>query len=666
MDPWEKKPSEEQLKKDLEMELNLPRDDIRSHAWFHGGISREQAVKSLKEDGEFLVRDSISKPGSYVLGVMWNKEVLHFVINKTIQQEYTPYAKIQYQLENNVFDSVPALVMYYHGKKPVSRTSHAIIRMPVNRTLPLSYTDTKYALANQKNSDIPVYGVVTPKVITPRMSGVPQFQKRLSRDESENCYDSPNSRPIEKETSQPRTITPEEKALYSYPIKMKNTSEIMNSMKIDENNYKTDQNLNMENLSYLDEKPVRDDGNHSNNKETILLRDKPGNLLYEEFSRNRFLSDNMEPDYVEGDNFAPARVNQTNSVPHDVIQPPDIFQNQADPVQPAVIVQHPRLPTNQMSSKFHPTEFKCNILPDDHRILDNRVLANVQDMLINNSSLVLGQHILSLDVELLQMLSIPDGCLSGLELLTLPQGSYLRSDLQERFNCLRLWCSVTIVYCMEIEKRVKLLHAWIQLADTIAYKLGDMFAFAAIMEGLASKQVRDLRLTWELLRKSYTSSALLHDTKLRSHFKKHQQGRTVLNITQTSIPPIMPVVHLLDMDWTPLTSRDWHQPINKQVTDSLPKDGLWVDCTDSFGLEVFIRHLTFVRSIISKTTTYQLNANSKLQDFRPEQDILDSFRTELHMVVLWGQKGLQSNGQERFMKYEQMLNLLVTKAEPSI
>ncbi|XP_033103503.1 breast cancer anti-estrogen resistance protein 3-like isoform X2 [Anneissia japonica] len=630
MDSRQNEPTPDQLKKDLEMELNLPHDDIRSHAWFHGGISREIAVKSLKQDGEFLVRDSISKQGSYVLGVMWHNEVLHYVINKTIQQEYTPYAKIQYQLENNVFDSVPALIMFYHGKKPISRTSNAIIRMPVNRTLPLSYTDSKYAETNLKQTDAPVYGPLPTKVITPRMSDLPerfQLHKQLSKDESETYYDTPIG-------SRSKIIDPPNQDLYSYPNKTR-TCEIMSPKEMDANNsdIKTDQNF-----SYLHEKPVRDDGitDHSNIEK---LKDDSSQLVYESFSRNRFLSETGEPDSEAQEPLT---------------------------VHPTGIVQHPRLPTNQMCSQFHPSDFKCNILPENHRILDIQVLSKVQDFLINVNPSILAQHILSLDVELLQMLSIPDGCLSGLELLTLPQGCYLRNDLQERMNCLRLWCAVTIVYCMEIEKRVNLLHAWIQVAEATIFKMGDLFAFEAIMEGLASKQVRDLRLTWELLRKSYTSSALLHDTKLRSHFKEHQQGKTVLTLSQTSIPAIMPIVQLLEMDWTSLTSRDWHQPINKEVTDNLPKDGLWVDSTDSFGLEVFKRHLSLVRNIISKTTTYQLNANSKLQSFMPEKDILDSFRTELHMVILWGQKGLHSNGKDRVMKYEQMLNLLATKAEPSI
>ncbi|XP_076134824.1 megakaryocyte-associated tyrosine-protein kinase isoform X3 [Alosa pseudoharengus] len=48
--------------------------------WFHGKISGPQAVKKLKprEDGLFLVRESIRHPGDYVLCVSFAGEVIHY------------------------------------------------------------------------------------------------------------------------------------------------------------------------------------------------------------------------------------------------------------------------------------------------------------------------------------------------------------------------------------------------------------------------------------------------------------------------------------------------------------------------------------------------------------------------------------------------------------
>lgn len=49
-------------------------------SWFHGKISGPEAVKKLKprEDGLFLVRESIRHPGDYVLCVSFSGDVIHY------------------------------------------------------------------------------------------------------------------------------------------------------------------------------------------------------------------------------------------------------------------------------------------------------------------------------------------------------------------------------------------------------------------------------------------------------------------------------------------------------------------------------------------------------------------------------------------------------------
>ncbi|XP_056429663.1 megakaryocyte-associated tyrosine-protein kinase isoform X2 [Hyla sarda] len=50
--------------------------------WFHGSISGHQAVQQLqsKEEGAFLLRESVRHPGDYVLCVSHNGEVIHYRI----------------------------------------------------------------------------------------------------------------------------------------------------------------------------------------------------------------------------------------------------------------------------------------------------------------------------------------------------------------------------------------------------------------------------------------------------------------------------------------------------------------------------------------------------------------------------------------------------------
>lgn len=68
----------------LELELSLPSEQIISHAWYHGMLSRGAAEALLQQDREFLVRDSYSQPSNYVLSCRTNGQHMHFVIQRVI------------------------------------------------------------------------------------------------------------------------------------------------------------------------------------------------------------------------------------------------------------------------------------------------------------------------------------------------------------------------------------------------------------------------------------------------------------------------------------------------------------------------------------------------------------------------------------------------------
>lgn len=133
------------LRKALEWELSLDSRDIRSHAWYHGAIPRSRAEEIVREEGGFLVRDCTSQPGNFVLSCRTKSQPLHFVINKTVIQENTVYERVQYQFEDEAFDTVADLITSYVGSgRPITHASGARIQHPKNRMYPLSFYATKY------------------------------------------------------------------------------------------------------------------------------------------------------------------------------------------------------------------------------------------------------------------------------------------------------------------------------------------------------------------------------------------------------------------------------------------------------------------------------------------------------------------------------------------
>lgn len=72
--------------------------------------------------------------------------VLHFVVSKLILQPDTVYERVQFQLEDDPFDTIADLITYYVGSgKPISAASGARIQSPCNRLYPLSYYMAKYS-----------------------------------------------------------------------------------------------------------------------------------------------------------------------------------------------------------------------------------------------------------------------------------------------------------------------------------------------------------------------------------------------------------------------------------------------------------------------------------------------------------------------------------------
>lgn len=61
------------------------------------------------------------------------------------------YERVQYQFEDDAYDTVPDLITFYVGSgKAISAASNARIQFPCNRAYPLSFYATKYGGRQQQ------------------------------------------------------------------------------------------------------------------------------------------------------------------------------------------------------------------------------------------------------------------------------------------------------------------------------------------------------------------------------------------------------------------------------------------------------------------------------------------------------------------------------------
>ncbi|KAG6450497.1 tyrosine-protein kinase Shark isoform X2 [Manduca sexta] len=80
--------------------------------WFHGKISRDTAEKLLKEEGEdgvFLVRESNTSPGDYVLSVLHQGEVVHYQIRRHGEDAFFSIE------EHTTVHGLDTLIQHYRG-----------------------------------------------------------------------------------------------------------------------------------------------------------------------------------------------------------------------------------------------------------------------------------------------------------------------------------------------------------------------------------------------------------------------------------------------------------------------------------------------------------------------------------------------------------------------
>ncbi|XP_065202504.1 tyrosine-protein kinase Shark-like [Planococcus citri] len=100
-------------------------------AFYHGKLSREDAEKLLKEsndgDGTFLVRDSNSSSGDYVLSVLSNDEVIHFQIRK---HQNDAFFSID---EQTISHGLETLIEYYQTS---DRGLNVTLKNPIPKDLP--------------------------------------------------------------------------------------------------------------------------------------------------------------------------------------------------------------------------------------------------------------------------------------------------------------------------------------------------------------------------------------------------------------------------------------------------------------------------------------------------------------------------------------------------
>ncbi|XP_014294777.1 breast cancer anti-estrogen resistance protein 3 homolog isoform X2 [Halyomorpha halys] len=622
----------EEARKALEWELSLDSRDLRSHAWYHGSLPRSVAESLLNRTGQFLVRDCSSQPGAYVLTTRSETGAsLHFVINKVVIQPDTVYERVQYQFEDEPFDTVPDLITYYVGSgKPVTAASKARIQYPCNRLYPLSWgrwepsvpprvPDKKRSLSlapeprlalsridDRSNSadgviqDARLQGFVNPKFSTHslprgklnRLSRVTS-DPTLSPSQARRCFPAPPPKP-----ARPTIL---------------------------EDHYSTCQSSRYHSGS--------DSGNGSGDS----------------CQSSADISDSAVTCALTRGGHGGVIVRYSLSTT--TLKATDYDSGLEDIPPPNVSLELPTV--------FNLDAFQTILLPvTENKPLDATALKGVRSLLQDNGSRVIANHLTRADLDLILEPRETGvlGVSSGLELVALPFGHQMRLDLIERTICLKLLVAVTILTCNADSERAETLNKWIQVAIDTKTALGNLFGFNAIMMGLCMPQIQRLSVTWHILRQNFTDSAFNFEAKLRPTLKNMNECNNP-QAPNTTIPHLLPYLLLMDR-----TTEDMIGSVTNTNLEAMCIS-IWETSADDLGLTTLNNHLMDARKFLKNLGSYRRNAQIVLGEAKIVALLGDVFRTEFQMKFLWGSRGAGVGAGERRNKFEQILSAMSEMCE---
>ncbi|XP_036039650.1 SH2 domain-containing protein 3C isoform X1 [Onychomys torridus] len=659
--------SPEKLHKELEEELKLNSTDLRSHAWYHGRIPREVSETLVQRNGDFLIRDSLTSLGDYVLTCRWHNQALHFKINKVVVKAGESYTHIQYLFEQESFDHVPALVRYHVGsRKAVSEQSGAIIYCPVNRTFPLRYLEASYGLSQasskaaspvspsgskgshmKRRSITMTDGLTTDKVT--RSDGCPNSTSLPHpRDSIRNCalsmdqipdLHSPLS-PISESPSSPTysTVT----RVHAAPAIPSATAQSASPVA----RRSSEPQLSHGNAP----KPPGDSdrGPHASPSHTLgKASPSPSLNSYSDPVSGHYCQ--LQPpvrgsrEWAAGE--APRKTRSSGE------RQKELSENGVSDGEWGKTFT---VPVVEATSSFNLATFQSQLIPKENRPLEVGLLRKVKELLSEADARTLARHVTKVDCLVARILGVTKemqtlmGVRWGMELLTLPHGRQLRLDLLERFHTMSIMLAVDILGCTgSAEERAALLHKTIQLAAELRGTMGNMFSFAAVMGALEMAQISRLEQTWVTLRQRHTEGAILYEKKLKPFLKSLNEGKESPPLSNTTFPHVLPFITLLECD-------------------SAPAEGPEPWGSTEHGVEIVLAHLEAARTVAHHGGLYHTNAEVKLQGFQARPELLEVFSTEFQMRLLWGSQGANSSQARRYEKFDKVLTALSHKLEPAV
>ncbi|CAH1100298.1 unnamed protein product [Psylliodes chrysocephalus] len=709
------------LRKALEWELSLDSRDLRSHAWYHGAIPRVRAEEIVREEGEFLIRDCTSQPGNYVLSCRTKTHPLHFVINKIILQPDTVYERVQYQFEDDAFDTVPDLITFYVGSgKPITAASGARIQVPRNRMYPLSFYASKYPTPllqsrltspattpvghQYRHSPLQPYRPSNSPT-RPSREGAPRLPSKKQR--SQSLTPSEVNRISQEKCNSADGVIQSPLMTRSAGADAVNSSLRFSSHSLPRNTH------NKLSISCSANTLGRDPRNRLNSDITLspcsehrfITNDsglsespppKPSRLP------SLIRTESKESDVIEGrysvDGIAHGGLQRVTSY-H--ASGSDSGNGSGDsalssvtdasevPKTSGVVIKNPRynMSTSESSttlknfeidwvtaeeklsqiellecdlnSSFDLENFQTLLLPvHENKPLDAQALRRIKMTLFESGPRVLANHLTRTDLDLI--FGTKDNGIVKSKLTLGLNMCALPHGRQFRLDLIER------AECLKLLVAVTILTCGdeSERTDILNKWIEIAIDTKTALGNLFGFCAIMLGLCLPQIEKLHTTWHMLRQKYTDSAFNFEAKLRpTLKNMNSCSNPqaPNTTIPHLLPLIL--LLERNLDDFLNPNDQDQLSQMtlGFWEWNTQDFGITTLLNHMESARKYLELSPTYQRNAEIVLGEARTDELTIDMFRTEFHLKFLWGSRGAFANASERHSKFEQVLTVMAEK-----
>ncbi|KRZ22080.1 Breast cancer anti-estrogen resistance protein 3 [Trichinella pseudospiralis] len=593
---------------------------IDDHYWYHGSIDRSQAEMLVLYPGDFLVRDSLSREHDYVITCNWQGYPTHFAISRTVQNQGTLYERAFFKIEEEQFDSIPALIHFYVGnKQPLTRDSQCIISKPVNRD-PASPPKPCVPFQVDNNRLGAVYQAVKQNGID--NIAVPEIPDHIR---NRPLPELPLIKELQLQQQQPQYLKKS----------FKSSNDLVSSIK---QQYPAEVYRNSSNnISFTNINSLEDGYLYTgNNFNGIVVDDSTEQRFHwpEEHEYCDIDYEEVLPIEKSNPNAKLAADVKIMNNSHDddnelgttTKTTDSLFIYDAPSNDAPVDMNDIQL---QLTSRIHVQSYTCENFPADLKPMDCRIWPEICKILLQLDCAELCFYLNREDVRFLSAHACSAHPLVpvDLSLLLLPQGDQFRKDIIERCTTLKYFIIMSILNADNFNQRVQLMVKWIEISEKMKNSFDNFFSFNSIIAALSSSQVTSITSHWSNLRSNYTACAVTYESKLRRMYveKLYWNLNWVSNeMNFKGIPELETICHLF-------------QPIDKKPNENF-FDHLFRD-DEHFGLESIWQVLLEARKWKNVQLLSLGGDQVQVEDQNLSSFANEMFQTEFQIFTLWGIKG---------------------------